>query len=292
MFTTSRAMYAGLAAASLCLGGCASTMERIPYSETEAVGGLRSRLGGDQVLRRRARLRLRSLPRPGLRRGAGPPRACHVPGAVERRLGRCLRSGVPQGPFGLPPAAQLHHRVRCEHRGLDGALRLPRSAIRRHAAGSLHERLRLFPGERRQRAQRPHRQCPGGQRQARALHRALHRQRRPRCRRGRASARPATSGRHHQPRSAAVGHLGHGGHRERRHPAGPGPVPPGAGRLGLRPGAVSTPVDRGGKRRPFVPGDARRRGRRTADLRGARRGDLRGQPRRDRRARSRISTSS
>ena len=35
MFTSSRVVFAGLAA-SLCLGGCASTIERIPYSETEA----------------------------------------------------------------------------------------------------------------------------------------------------------------------------------------------------------------------------------------------------------------
>ncbi len=36
MFTTSRVLFAGLAAAGLCLGGCASTIDRIPYTETEA----------------------------------------------------------------------------------------------------------------------------------------------------------------------------------------------------------------------------------------------------------------
>ncbi len=37
MFTTSRVLFAGLTAASLCLGGCASTIDRIPYNETEAL---------------------------------------------------------------------------------------------------------------------------------------------------------------------------------------------------------------------------------------------------------------
>lgn len=37
MLTTSRFVSAGLVAASLCLGGCASTIDRTPYSETEAL---------------------------------------------------------------------------------------------------------------------------------------------------------------------------------------------------------------------------------------------------------------
>ena len=46
MFTTSRVLFAGLAALSLCLGGCASTMERIPYNETEALAASVPGLGG------------------------------------------------------------------------------------------------------------------------------------------------------------------------------------------------------------------------------------------------------
>ena len=125
------------------------------------------------------------------------PRSLSSPRAVRRRLERRLRRRIPERLDGHRESPGLQDRHRRVDRRADGAVRVPRPAVRRRAARVLHDdgeprhlRRRVVPGL------APARRFARRHRAARGADRAARRRRVPAQDRRRARSRPAAVHRH------------------------------------------------------------------------------------------------